>query len=222
MRARDTGANYRVALKISRLIDNVVGSPAVGDRILDSVVQPGERPSERNLQRRLREAIALGNLRVKGLGPARLKRLQSALALGRLLYSDVPEAGTVVDDPSVAAKACHSIAWASVEQFAAIALDVKHRIISVRTISTGTATETCAHPRDIFRWVMQVGGTRCIVAHNHPSGSLEPSAEDIVLTKQLLAASKVLGIPMLDHLIVSGMQWQSIRQATDLWLESAG
>lgn len=221
MKVKDAEAQYAIAPQMRRLIGEVVGSSALGDRVLDSIVYSGERLSERNLQQRLREAIASGNLRVKGLGPARLKRLQSALALGQLLYSDVPETGTVVDDPSIAAKACHLIAWASVEKFAVLVLNVKHRLISTRVISFGTATETIAQPRDIFGAVIHAGGTRCIVAHNHPSGSLEPSAEDIALTQQLLAAAKVLGIPMLDHLVVSGKRWESIRQNTCLWSDAA-
>ena len=170
---------------------------------------------------RLREAIEDGTLQAHGLGPQRLKRLQSALALGRALYIDTPAAGTVIDDPSVAAAVFAPIAWKPVEQFAAIALDVKHRLLSMRVISTGTATETCAHPRDIFRWVMQVGGTRCVVGHNHPSGSVEPSGEDLTLTRQLIAGGKLLDIPLLDHVIVSGSEFCSVRQTSGLWAASA-
>jgi len=64
---------------------------------------------------------------------------------------------------------------------------------------------------------MQVGGTRCVVGHNHPSGSVEPSKEDIVLTKQLIEGGQLLDIPLLDHLVVSGGEYLSIRQATNLW-----
>ena len=202
---------------MSQLIGSIVGSSAVGDHVVNSIVQVGEQPSGRNLQSRLREAITSGNLHVKGLGSQRLKRLQSALALGQLLYSDIPETGTVVDDPAVAARACHQIAWSTVEKFAVLVLDTKNRILSTRVVSIGSANETIAHPRDIFGSVIRANGTRCIVAHNHPSGSLNPSREDIVLTKQLLAASEVLCISVLDHLIVSGQQWESIRQTTDLW-----
>ena len=219
MKVEDIEATYTIASATGRLIGDIVGSPALGARIVSSVLQPGEQASEKNIQRRLREKIASGTLQVKGIGPKRLKALQSALQLGKLLYADVPESGTVVDDPSVAAQLLHEIAWEPVEKFAVLALDIKHRVLSVGVISSGTATEVSAHPRDIFRWLMQVGGTRCIVAHNHPSGSVTPSDTDIQLTQQLLAASKVLGLPILDHLIVSGSQYQSVRQTTELWNE---
>lgn len=216
MNAKDTEGRYGFGRETERLIGDIV-SPAVARQMIHSLFLPDEQPSERNVQQRLREAISSGRLSVKGLGPSGVKRLQSALSLGKALYVDTPAAGIVIDDPSVAAQAFHSIAWEAVEKFAVISLDVKHRILSVRVISTGTATETCAHPRDIFRWVMQVGGTRCVVGHNHPSGSVEASKEDIMLTKQLIEGGQLLDIPLLDHLIVSGGEYLSIRQATNLW-----
>ncbi len=220
MKAKDTEARYSFALKTEKLIADIVGSPALGQRIVSSLFLADEQPSERNIQQRLREVLCSGDLQAKGLGPAGIKRLQSALVLGKALYMDVPDAGTVVDDPAIAAQVFGEIAWEPVEKFAVLALDVKHRILSMRVISVGTATETYAHPRDIFRWIIQVSGSRCIVGHNHPSGSMEPSAEDIQLTKQLLEAGKLLDIPVLDHLVVSGGGYVSIRQTTDLWVKS--
>lgn len=219
MKSKNTEATYMIASATVQLIGDVVGSSVLGAQIANSILLPGETPTEKNIQLRLREALSGGSIQVKGLGPKGIKRLQSALALGRALYIDMPDAGTVVDDPAVAAQAFHEIAWEPVEKLAVLALDIKHRLLSMRIISSGSATETCAHPRDIFRWIIQAGGTRCIVAHNHPSGSLEPSREDLHLTKQLLDAGKTLGIPVLDHLIVSNGDWQSIRQTTCLWVE---
>ena len=216
MKAKDTEGRYGFALRTESLISDIV-SPAVARRIMQSLFLPDEQPSERNVQQRLRDALSSGSLQVKGLGPSGLKRLQSALSLGRVIYNAVPAAGTVIEDPSVAVAVFHPIACEPVEKFAVIALDVKHRILSMRIISTGTATETCAHPRDIFRWVMQVGGTRCVVGHNHPSGSVDPSEDDIALTRQLIQGGELLGIPVLDHLIVSSGEFRSIRQASDLW-----
>jgi DNA repair protein RadC len=220
MRANDVEATYRIASEVGRLIGDIVGSPAVGARIISSLFLPGEKPSEKNIQCRLRGALIAGNLSVHGLGPSGLKRLQSALSLGKVLYMDAPEAGTIIDNPATSALAFHEIAWSPVEKFAVMALDIKYRVLSMRVISVGTATETFAHPRDVFGWVLQVGGTRCIVAHNHPSGSVEPSKEDLVLTKTLVKAGKLLDIPVLDHLVVYGKEYSSIRQSTGLWAES--
>ncbi|MEO0646545.1 MAG: DNA repair protein RadC [Cyanobacteria bacterium J06650_10] len=220
MKVKDTEGRYGFALRTEGFIGDIV-SPAVARRIMCHLFLPDEQPSDYNVQQRLREALNSGSLQVKGLGPSGLKRLQSAVSLGKALYNSAPAAGTTISDPSVAAAIFHPIACESVEKFAAIAVDVTHRALSTRVISTGTATETCAHPRDIFRWVMQVGGTRCVVGHNHPSGSVEPSEEDILLTKQLIEGGKLLGIPVLDHLVVSGSEYNSLRQTTCLWAKAS-
>jgi DNA repair protein RadC len=96
-------------------------------------------------------------------------------------------------------------------------LDVKNRLLGTKVITVGTATETLIHPREIFREVIKQGATRLIVAHNHPSGSLEPSPEDIKLTELLLQGAQYLQIPVLDHLILGNGEHQSLRQITDLW-----
>lgn len=73
------------------------------------------------------------------------------------------------------------------------------------------------HPREIFREAIRLGACNLIVAHNHPSGSLEPSDADLELTKQLLQGAKYLDIPILDHLILGNGDYQSLRQITDFW-----
>jgi DNA repair protein RadC len=91
--------------------------------------------------------------------------------------------------------------------------------LGTQVITIGTATETLASPRDIFREIIRQGATRAIIAHNHPSGSVEPSPEDIELTRQLLAGAQLLGIPLLDHLILGNGNHQSLRENTILWDE---
>ncbi len=155
---------------------------------------------------------------VKGVGPAKAATILAALELGKRVLQSRPPDGAVVDDPSVAAAALsHELMWQTQERFAVLLLDVKHRIMGSKVITIGTATETLAHPREIFREVLRHGATRLIIAHNHPSGSLEPSPEDIALTRQLLEAAQVLAIPLLDHLILGNGDYRSLRQSTTLW-----
>lgn len=169
----------------------------------------------------LREVSAEELMKISGVGPAKAATILAALELGKRVLQSQPPVLTVVDDPSVAAAFLgHELMWQTQERFAVLLLDVKHRIIGSKVISIGTATETLAHPRDIFREVIKRGATRMIVAHNHPSGSLEPSPEDISLTRQLLKGAHLLGIPLLDHLILGNGDWTSIRQRSDLWNES--
>ncbi|MEO1620248.1 MAG: DNA repair protein RadC [Cyanobacteria bacterium J06632_3] len=166
----------------------------------------------------LRDVSAESLIDILGMGPAKATAILAAVELGKRVLKSQPPVMTVVDDPSVAAAyLSHELMWQTQERFAVLLLDVKHRIIGSKVISIGTATETLAHPREIFHEVIKRGATRVIVAHNHPSGALEPSSEDISLTRQLLKGAHFLGIPLLDHLILGNGDFSSIRQGTDLW-----
>jgi len=138
--------------------------------------------------------------------------------LGKRVFQLRPLERMIVDSPDSAAAALgHELMWQSQERFAIAMLDVKNRLLGTKVITVGTATETLIHPREIFREVIKQGATRLIVAHNHPSGSLEPSPEDIKLTELLLQGAQYLQIPVLDHLILGNGEHQSLRQITDLW-----
>ncbi|XGV95958.1 MAG: DNA repair protein RadC [Leptolyngbya sp. BL-A-14] len=168
----------------------------------------------------LREVSIPELTEISGVGEAKAATILAAIELGkRVFQSRLPE-HTIVDDPSIAAAALsQDLMWQSQERFAVLMLDVKHRLLGTQVITIGTATETLAHPRDIFRAVLKHGATRVIVAHNHPSGNVEPSTEDITLTRQLLAGAEFLGIPLLDHLILGNGDFLSLRQTTNLWSE---
>ena len=152
-----------------------------------------------------------------GFTPKEISRTLATLQLARRLYSPVPEALPLESPEAVVAYLAPDLMWESQEHFAVLMLNIKNEPIGQRIISIGTATETLAHPRDIFRAVIQAGATRLIVAHNHPSNSVEPSREDLALTDQLLQCAQTLGIPLLDHLILGGGHFTSLRQTTDLW-----
>lgn len=168
----------------------------------------------------LREVTVQELTKVPGVGIAKATTILAAIELGKRVYQSRPSEKTVIDHPNVAAAALsHELMWQTQERFAVLILDVKHRLIATQVITIGTATETLAHPREIFREIIRQGGTRAIVAHNHPTGNTEPSAEDIALTRQLLEGSRFLGIPLLDHLILGNGTHLSLRQTTSLWSE---
>jgi DNA repair protein RadC len=168
----------------------------------------------------LREVSLSELTQIHGIGAAKATSILAAIELGKRVYQSRPADRAIVDDPAVAAAALgHDLMWQPQERFAVLLLDVKHRILGQQIISIGTATETLAHPREIFREVIKQGATRVIVAHNHPSGNLEPSPEDLNLTRQLLQAAQILDIPLLDHLILGNGDFTSLRQETPLWRE---
>ncbi|WP_448560796.1 RadC family protein [Trichothermofontia sp.] len=187
----------------------------LGHYILQTLEQHKRDPLEV-----LRDIHVQELMQIPGVGPAKAATILAAIELGKRVFQLRPGERTVIDNPETAAMALsHDLMWQTQERFAVLLLDVKHRLIGTQVITIGTATETLAHPRDIFREVIRQNATRIIIAHNHPSGNTEPSPEDISLTRQLLAAAQLLAIPLLDHLILGNGNHTSLRQTTQLWEE---
>ncbi len=153
-----------------------------------------------------------------GIGEAKAATIVAAIELGKRIVYPRTSKHTIVNDPAIAVAAlAQELMWQSQERFAVVLLDVKHRLLGTQVVTIGTATEALAHPRDVFRLAIKRGASRIIVAHNHPSGALEPSPDDLALTQQFLRAAEVLDLPVLDHLILGAGQYRSLRETTGLW-----
>ena len=94
-----------------------------------------------------------------------------------------------------------------------VALDTKHRLVTVSTVSVGTADHTFMAPREVFRDALLVGASAVFCAHNHPSGDPTPSADDRQITRRLAQAGTLLGVDLLDHLVVGDPGWESLARA---------
>ena len=88
------------------------------------------------------------------------------------------------------------------EHFVALMLDVKNKVIGIHTVSIGNLNSAIVSPREVFKAAILANASSIIVAHNHPSGDVTPSPEDIQVTKMLVNAGKLLDIEVLDHVIV--------------------
>jgi DNA repair protein RadC len=88
------------------------------------------------------------------------------------------------------------------EHFVVLLLNQKNRVVGVNTVSIGSLTASVVHPREVFKPAILSNAAAIILAHNHPSGAPQPSQEDRVLTVRLVAAGKLLGISVLDHVII--------------------
>ncbi|AXY68683.2 DNA repair protein RadC [Thermosynechococcus sichuanensis E542] len=155
---------------------------------------------------------------IPGVGPAKATTILAAVELGKRVFQSRPGEQTIIDNPALAAAVLSAdLMWQPTERFAVLLLDVRHHLLGSHVITVGTATETLAHPREIFREAVRRNASRLIIAHNHPSGNLSPSQADLDLTKQVLQAGQVMGIPVLDHLILGNGDYQSLREITSLW-----
>jgi DNA repair protein RadC len=159
-------------------------------------------------------------MEIQGIGPAKATTILAAVELGKRTFQFRPAEKITIENPASAAAALsHDLMWQMKEHFAVVLLDVKNCLLGTKVVTIGTATETLAHPREIFREAIKQGATKLIVAHNHPSGNLVPSQEDLLLTAQLLQGGQFLDVPLLDHLILGNGNYCSIRQASHLWQE---
>lgn len=103
------------------------------------------------------------------------------------------------------------------EHFVIFFLDTRNQEIKREIISIGSLNANLVHPREVFEPAVRYSAAQIIVAHNHPSGNTEPSQEDLVITKRLVEAGKILGIEVVDHIIVAKDRLLSFKEKQLLW-----
>jgi DNA repair protein RadC len=119
-----------------------------------------------------------------------------------------------LDNPAAAAELVRPLLeGADREHFLVICLNVKNRVNAVHTVSIGSLNASMVHPREVFKAAILTNAAGVILAHNHPSGDPAPSKEDRAVTTGLVQAGKLLGIPVLDHVIIGEGRHFSFRQA---------
>ncbi len=102
------------------------------------------------------------------------------------------------------------------EQLRGLYLNSRCQIIYDEVISVGSLTSNIIHPREVFQPAIEHSAVAIIIAHNHPSGSLQPSQADVEVTEQLISAGRVLGIDLIDHLIITSSGYVSLMDCTDV------
>lgn len=98
------------------------------------------------------------------------------------------------------------------ENFVVITLDGNNQVIKLHPVTVGLANQSQIHPRETFHPAVADRAVSILIAHNHPSGNLEPSESDLAATRRLVEVSRTLGIPILDHLIVTDAGFLSLRE----------
>lgn len=96
------------------------------------------------------------------------------------------------------------------EQLRGLYLDSRYQIVHEEVISIGSLTANIVHPREVFQPALRYNAVAVIIAHNHPSGTLEPTSADIATTRQLIEAGGIMGIDLLDHLVIAADEYISI------------
>ena len=154
----------------------------------------------RHIDTRKTESIEAALKNIHGIGNAKLATILAAFELGRRYYG---VGGEKIRHPSNIVPFLRHYSIRNQEQFICASLNGAHEILAIRVVSVGTLTRTLVHPREVFADPLADRAAAVILAHNHPSGDLEASAEDLNLTKKLCEAGHLLGIDVLDHIILS-------------------
>jgi DNA repair protein RadC len=154
---------------------------------------------------KLSEASVEELKKIKGLGLAKACQLKACFEISRRLEK---EAGSNTNKVIKTPKDIYQLLKEKIidfykEYFIVASLDNRNKIISLDTISVGTLNSSLIHPRETFELAIKNHAVGIIISHNHPSGELTPSEDDLIVTQNLVKAGKLLKIEVTDHLIIS-------------------
>ena len=170
-----------------------------------------EMTADGGLYKRLAGITRLNELtNIKGLGQAKAATVLAALEIGRRIASAKPIEKIHLSCPQdVADFLMPRLRYAAKEQFVVILLNNKNKVIGTEVVSEGSLSSSVVHPREVFAPAILHHAAAIMVAHNHPSGDPKPSTEDEEVTRLLSRSGKVLGIPMIDHVIIGDGNYYS-------------
>jgi len=146
-------------------------------------------------------------MNIAGLGKAKIASIAAAIEFSRRILC--PKSKKIKSSSDIYPYIQH-FADRKQEVFVCASLNGANEIIAIRVVSIGLINKTLVHPREVFADPISDRAAAVIVCHNHPSGNLDPSDEDMEITKRLKDASNVLGIPLLDHIIFTETGYRSV------------
>jgi len=150
---------------------------------------------------------------VKGIGKSLAGRIIACLEISKrlkLIHSP-PETNPITTPEQCYKQIKNKITDFYKEHFFVCSLDIRNKIIAIDEVSRGTLTASLVHPREVFETAIKRHSAQIIISHNHPSGDSEPSEDDIRITKRLYEAGKIMGIELLDHLIITELNYASLK-----------
>jgi len=151
-------------------------------------------------------------LSIKGVESTKAITIKAALELGQRATGSFNDSLPILDSPKVIVAQLTDLRGKQKEYFIALYLNARNQMIYKETISVGTLTASLVHPQEVFEPAIRHFASSIVIAHNHPSNSLEPSEEDIKLTENLARAGKILDIDLLDHIIITNNGYASLKE----------
>ena len=159
--------------------------------------------------------LGIGELmKFPGIGVAKAIQIKAAAEFGRRIFSEREDFFGKNIKESQDAFSLFSSDFMNLKEehlFCAY-LDIKNKCLSKKLIAKGDLNIVYAKPREILKYALQENAVKLILAHNHPSGDISPSEDDIIFTKRIIEAGKIIGLEFLDHLIISDGKYLSMRE----------
>ena len=151
--------------------------------------------------------------RVRGIGVAKATQIKAAFELSKRLEGyESGKKVTIKTPEDIVEQVRARLKDKKKEHFLVILLNTRNQLIGIAPISIGSLDASIVHPREVFKEAISATAASVIFAHNHPSGDPQPSEDDIKLTKRLVQAGEIIGIEVLDHIIVGGNTFVSIKR----------
>lgn len=149
---------------------------------------------------------------IKGIGKGKARQITAMLKLAKALTYPEQSSNSIRSPKDVYDLLKPELRFEQKEHFICLFLNTKNRLIFKEVISIGSLNAAIVHPREVFHAAIRRCSASLICAHNHPSGGPEPSMEDVNLTKRLIAAGEIIGIEVLDHVIIGGNRFYSLKE----------
>ncbi len=195
------------ALRDYELLAVVLGTGCKGQNVLELAKEMLSRyPKERLIHAEILELQGL-----KGVGATKSAVLVAAFELARRALQVGVGILPGVTTPHQVVPLLADIKDELREHFVCLYLNARHQVIEKQIISIGSLSASIVHPREVFQSAVLHSAASIIVAHNHPSGDVSPSADDIQLTKRLVKAAEIMGIDLLDHVIIASDDFLSFK-----------
>lgn len=152
-------------------------------------------------------------MKIRGIGPVKAVQILCAVELSKRLAKECKSSAPYFCRPEqLAAYFMEEMRNRETEHLYMAALDTSGRLLCDRMVFKGTINYSVVNPREILRLALQCDASHFVILHNHPSGDPSPSREDIEMTKRLIRASDIVGIPLTDHIIIGDNRYISLKE----------
>jgi DNA repair protein RadC len=149
----------------------------------------------------------------RGIGPAKAAQIKAAIELGRRLSLESPEERPSIHSPEdAAALVRYELSALEQEHLRVMLLDVRNRVLDIVEVYQGSLNSSQVRVGELFKAAIRRNAAAIVVVHNHPSGDPTPSPDDIAITRAIVQAGKILDVDVLDHLVIGGGKYISLKE----------